>query len=139
MTKFVASEFLLKSNYTGFSFTSHQEPSDIFIDFSPFIVEDDERKTIDNVCRFVANAMSFKNRRIQICIWACISSVVVNHDKEEISFDEIIELACSAYDFLKTEKSKLGFVFGEADGANMNLTLVNMDEISRQFAKHLQV
>ena len=139
MTKFVASEFLLKSNYSGFSFTSHQESSDIFIDFSPFIVEGDDEKTIVNVCRFVASAMNFKNKRLQTCVWACIFNVSKNFHKEEISFDEMIEIACSAYDYLMKEKEQISFVFGEANEKNFNLTFINMDEISRQFAKHLQV
>lgn len=135
MAKFTPSEFLLKSNYPQFDLTYQQEPSDIFIDFSPLISEND-LMTLVNVSRLVSKGMKLKNHRFELTIGACIVNYLLKSEKDEVDFDEIIDLACKSYDYLLKNKKDFPFVFEpETQGGqeNLHLTLINMDKIGQKF------
>lgn len=132
MAKFIASQFLLKSNYPNFDFSKNQEVSDIFIDFVPFMVKD-EKTTLANICRFVCSGMNLKNKRFEMAIWGCVLAHSLKSKKDELDFDDILETANKAFDFLNLNKKNLSFIFDDETHKLLEMTLMNLDRLGEIF------
>jgi hypothetical protein len=131
MGKFIKPTLELKSNHPDFNFDLYQVPSDLFIDFDAFI-DDDNEKTLFNICRFISESINIKNKSFKMLFFAVLGTYAINK-KDDVNFDDLTETVYHIYQDTMADKASLPYIFGENTNENFHLTLSNMDRLGREW------